>query len=638
MIRTKLNIDIPKDWTWQRLEDTLDFVIGGDWGKDENFEDRDYGNAYCIRGAEIKNWDEEKGRTASLRKVKLSNIEKRKLIEGDILVEISGGGPEQPVGRTVLIDKSVLSFNPDVPKICTNFLRLIRPKDFVDSKFLNLYLKLFYYSGEIVNYQAGSNNLRNLKFPDYINVSIPLPPKPIQQAIVSKIEELFSELDKGIEQLKTAQQQLKTYRQSVLKWAFEGRLTNENVKDGELPEGWKVQKLNDIGTWKGGGTPSKANKTFWENGTILWVSPKDMKSKIIYDTIDKITLLAIGNSSAKLVDKGSILFVVRSGILRRILPAAITASDVTVNQDIQALTPKNVLPDYVYWYIQAKNEDIRRECSKDGTTVESIESSLLKNYPIPVCSTNEQTQIVQQIESRLSVADKMEESITQSLQQAEALRQSILKKAFEGKLVNTGITETNTSTAKVIPLERKILAGKIIHLLHDDKHFGLTKFQKILYVVENFAEAEYETNYLQERAGPYDKDFTLAFRKEMQEKDWVQEEQKRSLTKFIPGENMGSLIAGYATYFRPKGKQIVFAIQQLKDKTTHEAELIATLYAVWNNRLIKNKPIKIDLLEEDFFNWSAKKREEFQPEEIRATYKWMKTIAFVPKGFGQIIG
>src|SRR5690606_16928776 len=61
--------------------------------------------------------------------------------------------------------------------------------------------------------------------------------------IVSKIEELFSELDKGIENLRLAQHQLKTYRQSVLKWAFEGKLTNENVKEGELPKGWKLVNI-----------------------------------------------------------------------------------------------------------------------------------------------------------------------------------------------------------------------------------------------------------------------------------------------------------------------------------------------------------------------------------------------------------
>ena len=275
----------------EKLADALDFVIGGDWGKDENFEDPNYGLAYCIRGSEMKNWEEEKGRTASLRKIKNTNIEKRKLVEGDILVEISGGGPEQPVGRTVVIDKTVLSFKPDTPKICTNFLRLIRPKNYVEGKFLNLYLKHFYYSGEIVKYQGGSNNLRNLKFPDYIKIKFPLPPLPTKLAIVSKIEEFFSELDKGIENLRTAQQQLKTYRQAVLKWAFEGKLTNNLNHDeldandeyelsiaaeptvtykaknnngsdkGELPDGWKRVTLGDVckNVEYGSATKSKEN-------------------------------------------------------------------------------------------------------------------------------------------------------------------------------------------------------------------------------------------------------------------------------------------------------------------------------------------------------------------------------------------
>ena len=77
-------------------------------------------------------------------------------------------------------------------------------------------------------------------------ISISHPPLIEQYQIVQKIEELFSELDKGIENLKTAQAQLKVYRQAVLKWAFEGRLTNENVKDGELPEKWAWAKFDDV--------------------------------------------------------------------------------------------------------------------------------------------------------------------------------------------------------------------------------------------------------------------------------------------------------------------------------------------------------------------------------------------------------
>src|SRR3989304_1342580 len=84
------------------------------------------------------------------------------------------------------------------------------------------------------------------------NFELVVPPHPEQQAIVSKIEELLSDLENGKQQLQTAQQQLKVYRQSLLKWAFEGKLTNKKVKDGELPKGWKWVTINEIGKIKGG--------------------------------------------------------------------------------------------------------------------------------------------------------------------------------------------------------------------------------------------------------------------------------------------------------------------------------------------------------------------------------------------------
>jgi|APLak6261698768_1056241.scaffolds.fasta_scaffold00062_7 type I restriction enzyme S subunit len=301
------------------------------------------------------------------------------------------------------------------------------------------YLRYILSSPDVIQYYKsfGKGALQiNLGKSDILNAEIPIPPLETQQAIVSKIEELFSELDKGIEDLKTAQQQLKTYRQSVLKWAFEGKLTNENVKEGQLPEGWESKKLGELGKWKGGGTPSKQNKSFWENGTNLWVSSKDMKFKTINDSIDKITDEAIVKSSAKIISKGAILFVMRSGILRHTLPVAIANKDLTVNQDLQSVEPYDFIDsEYLYWFVVGQNQKIRQECSKDGTTVESIDTTSLKKFPIQIAPLKEQHLIVQEIESRLSVADKMEESIAQSLQQAEALRQSILKKAFSGELV-----------------------------------------------------------------------------------------------------------------------------------------------------------------------------------------------------------
>lgn len=152
-------------------------------------------------------------------------------------------------------------------------------------------------------------------------------------------------------------------------------------KAGGVPEGWREVKLGEVGRWRGGGTPSKSNPEFWRDGTIPWVSPKDMKSQFISDAEDYITENAVKNSLTNLVDSGSLLVVTRSGILRHSLPTAITTRSVAINQDIKSLTP-SVDNDVVYlanvfWGFE---KDLLEKCQKDGTTVESIDFDALKNY------------------------------------------------------------------------------------------------------------------------------------------------------------------------------------------------------------------------------------------------------------------
>ena len=110
------------------------------------------------------------------------------------------------------------------------------------------FLKYFFQSplGSVSTAQSSDGDSDQENHSEKTQDYVLLPPLPEQHRIVAKIEELFSSLDKGIEDLKTAQQQLKVYRQAVLKWAFEGRLTNKNVVDGELPEGWKMSELGEL--------------------------------------------------------------------------------------------------------------------------------------------------------------------------------------------------------------------------------------------------------------------------------------------------------------------------------------------------------------------------------------------------------
>jgi len=441
MIQGQQRAIVSNDWKWFQLSNLLEFVIGGDWGKDENFDDKNYDLAYCIRGSEIRNWQSDKGVTASLRKIKLSNLEKRKLQEGDILLEISGGGPDQPVGRTVLIDKQVLSFKPSVPKICTNFLRLLRPLKSINPKYLNNYLQFFYNSGEIVGYQAGSNNLRNLKYPDYAKIKIPVPPREIQNSIVSKIEELFSELDKGIENLKLAQQQLKVYRQSVLKWAFEGRLTNENVKEGELPEGWKLETLGtyitDISAGKSIRCDERPPKT--NEFGIVKVSAVSWG---LFDESESKTCLSQKNYNKDYIIKSGDFLFSRANTIELVGACVIvghTNGNLMLSDKILRFQFNiQISNEYVLYYLRSKQGRKQIESLSTGNqeSMRNIGQAKIKMINIPYCKLKEQLEIVNEINDRFSIIDKMEESINQSLQQAEMMRQSILKKAFEGQLIN----------------------------------------------------------------------------------------------------------------------------------------------------------------------------------------------------------
>ncbi len=433
-------------WNEEALEALLDYYIGGDWGKDPEHQDSKMELAYCIRGSEIRNWKENKGKTASLRKIKRTNIVKRNLLEGDILVEISGGGPDQPVGRTVLIDKAVLSFKPDMPKICTNFLRLIRPNSVISPKYLNLYLQFFYASGEIIKYQNGSNNLRNLIFPEFLKISIPFPLIDQQHQIVDKIDELFSELDKGIENLKIAQQQLKVYRQAVLKWAFEGKLTNDNLTDGGLPDGWEWAKLRDVCDKIQDGSHFSPQIQYDEPGDkrYMYITAKNIRNNYmdfrkLYYVDEEYHHSIYGRCNPEYGD----VLLTKDGINTGEVTLNTLKEPFSLLSSVCLFKPKKdvLKAELLKYFIQSPfgNQVILK--SMTGTAIKRIILGKIKDAEISLPLFDEQVEIISEIESRLSVCDNMEETILKSLRQAEVLRQSILKKAFEGKLVKTEVQQ-----------------------------------------------------------------------------------------------------------------------------------------------------------------------------------------------------
>lgn len=145
-------------------------------------------------------------------------------------------------------------------------------------------------------------------------------------------------------------------------------------------------RLRDAGTWFGGGTPSKSNSAFWRDGTIPWISPKDMGGFDIHDTQDHVTPAAIQSSAAKIVPRNSVAIVVRSSILDKRLPVGLLGAPMALNQDLRAVQPHEELLDPVYLahVLRSREARILRECRTSGGSVTSIDSTRLLNFEIPV--------------------------------------------------------------------------------------------------------------------------------------------------------------------------------------------------------------------------------------------------------------
>jgi type I restriction enzyme S subunit len=602
MAAEEYTYQLPKDWKWEKLGEVCNIIMG----------QSPPSTSYNTDGIGLPFFQGKAEFTELYPTVeKWCNAPNKIAEPNDVLLSVRA-----PVGTTNIanlrccIGRGLASIRFENYKYAFYFLRSIQQK--LDSKGTGTTFKAI--SGETIR-----------------ETWIPIPPKPIQQVIVSKIEELFSELDKGIENLRTAQLQLKTYRQSILKWAFEGKLTNENVKEGELPKGWKNTSIEEVATVGTGATPLKSKSEYY-GGNIAWVTSGALNNEFVREATDFVTEKAVNETNLSVYPKHTLLVAMYGegktrGKCSELLIEACT------NQAIAAIyfdeLQISVKP-YLKYFLLKNYTDIRKKSS--GGVQPNLNLGIIKKLQFPLAPIEEQNKIIQEIEGRLSIADKMEESITQSLQQAEALRQSILKKAFEGKLV----IEQIKTQAKLIPIERKVLAAWIIYMNHEKYNFGLTMFQKDFCLVEHFIQPEYEISYGQHRAGPYDREFTQAFRKEMIEKGWFSEETKRTLTKFVPGENVGKLIKQFATYYRGKANKIKFILNIMKDKTLDEAELIATIYAAWNNRLIKKELVDTNVLIGDVYSWSLEKQ-KYSTEKIEEAYKWMKEVKLIPAGFGKII-
>jgi type I restriction enzyme S subunit len=361
-------------------------------------------------------------------------------------------------------------------------LKIVKPKLDISTNFLYYFFNST--ESEFIKRSSGTT-VKGIRLEEIRNIEINLPPLPEQRAIVSKLEHLFSDLDNGIANLKLAQGQLKVYRQAVLKKAFEGELTRKwrerqadlpsaeelleeirrereeaakesgnKVKTAKpltekeldelpmLPEKWKWVKIDSLVEYnknsiKAGPFGSSLKKEYYvPNGFKIYgqeqVISGDSAYGDYYISEDKYKEL----NSCKIQPFDVLISLV--GTIGKVLILSEKCEAGVINPRLikLSLNRNYYWPVFFKYYFESVFLKSLYKVKAHGATMNILTLGIIKELPFPLCSLSEQHAIILEIETRLSVCDKLEQDIVENLEKAEALRQSILKRAFEGKLLS----------------------------------------------------------------------------------------------------------------------------------------------------------------------------------------------------------
>jgi type I restriction enzyme S subunit len=490
--------ELPEGWAETTLEEIVVHALGGEWGLEprEAEGNPDLARVRVIRGTEFREWSRDRGATAAERAIKRTSLEKRRLALGDLVIEISGGGVGQPVGRALLIDEETLRRAGGAPLVCSNFCRQVRVHREVDPAYVHLALTLRYLCGGLDEHQTQTTNLRNLNFSKFLSdVVLPLPPRAEQGRIVEKARELIGPVERARSGLARLPEILRRFRQSVLTAAYSGELTAEWRKAREKPEplaerlrrafltrreAWEMACAEaEAFDRRAPRRPKSLEPIPWEAPEPLeapdapegWelVALQDLTHRVQYGLSlkadatarDGVAILRMGNIQGGRIDAADLKYIdpklvdvpafrVRRGdiLFNRTNSPELVGKAAVFDLDLEAVFASYLvrvecderLVDSRYlcgWINSPWGRRWARTVRTESVSQANINISRLQAMPVPAPPLAEQKEIVRRVAELFAFAERVEKRVAVASERSENLWRTILARALRGELVPT---------------------------------------------------------------------------------------------------------------------------------------------------------------------------------------------------------
>lgn len=392
------------------LEDVCDFFNGLWKGKKPP-----YVQAGVIRMTNFAKDGELDDSDIAQLDVETRQFEKRRLRFGDVILEKSGGGPKQPVGRVCLFDKTDGDFS------FSNFTSAIRVRDpeELDFRYLHKFLHWTYLSGVTEGMQSHSTGIRNLNGSAYKAIRIPLPRLAEQQRVVAILDQSFAGMAIAKANAEKNLQNARAIFERHLQFVFTQR-----------GEGWAARRLGDVCKTSSGGTPLKSRREYYEGGAIPWLVSGEVGQGEVREATRFISQEGLDGSSAKVFPTDTVLVAMYGATAGEV---GILRFEAATNQAVCGVFPSSdFVPEFLFYCLLSKKDMLVAQAA--GNAQPNISQAKIRNTLVPLLPMSDQQSIVERLGSLQGETHRLESLYHRKLVALDELKRSLLHQAFTGQL------------------------------------------------------------------------------------------------------------------------------------------------------------------------------------------------------------